>query len=47
MRAGTIFMFALLVGSMGLSACAPLIGAGAVVAADKVEEDKTGGDGLF
>lgn len=30
-----------------LSACGPLVGAGAVVAADKVVEEKEGGDGLF
>ena len=38
-------------GTLALSGCAPAIlagmGAGAVVAADKVSEDKKGGDGIF
>ena len=30
-----------------LSACGPLIGAGAIVAADEVVEETEGGEGLF
>jgi len=30
-----------------LSACGPLVGAGAVVAADTVAEEEQGGEGLF
>jgi len=30
-----------------LSACGPLVGAGAVVAADTVVEEQEGGEGLF
>lgn len=30
-----------------LGACAPLIGAGALVVADTIAEDENGGDGLF
>jgi hypothetical protein len=30
-----------------LSACGPLVGAGAVVAADTVVEEEEGGEGLF
>jgi hypothetical protein len=38
----------LLVASLSLSACAPLIfGGGAAVVADQVAEDQNGGDGLF
>lgn len=36
-----------LCGTLLTSACAPLIGAGAVVAADKAVENEDGGDGLF
>ena len=32
---------------IGLGACAPLVGAGAVVAADEIEEREDGDDGLF
>ncbi|WP_167853564.1 hypothetical protein [Roseovarius aestuariivivens] len=35
-------------GSMtALQACAPAIGAGAVVAADQIIEEEEGGDGIF
>ena len=30
-----------------MSACGPVVGAGAVVAADKVAEEEDGDDGLF
>lgn len=37
-----------LAGSLpALSACGPLVGAGAVVAADTVVEEEEGGEGLF
>ncbi len=40
-----------IIGSSALSGCVPLLiagaGAGAVVAADSVNENKQGGDGLF
>ena len=39
---------AALIGSLALSACAPLlVGGGAAVVADQVAEDQQGGDGLF
>lgn len=40
-------VIALLGGVIVLSGCAPLIGAGAVVATDKIVEHENGGEGLF
>ena len=40
-------ILALLLSVPVLSACGPLIGAGAVVAADKVVEEENGDEGLF
>ena len=36
----------LAIGGFGVTGCAPLIGAGAIVAADEMAE-RDGGDGLF
>ena len=43
----TWMAIALLTGVTGLSACGPLVGAGAVVAADKIAEEENGDEGLF
>ncbi|WP_413870466.1 hypothetical protein [Albidovulum sp.] len=40
-------VLSLLLSATTLSACGPLIGAGAAVAADEAAEDNNGDDGLF
>lgn len=40
-------LLALLGSTTALQACAPAIGAGAIVAADQIVEEEEGGDGLF
>jgi hypothetical protein len=46
LRAGPKTLVALL-GLLTLASCGPLIGAGAVVAADEYQEREDGDDGLF
>jgi len=47
MRVKVWMLLAVLIGNLALGACAPLVGAGAVVAADEIKEQEDGGDGLF
>ena len=42
-----IWILLAVLSALGTSACAPLVGAGAVVAADEIKEREDGDDGLF
>ncbi|MGG7644184.1 hypothetical protein ACQ5SP_05170 [Rhodovulum sp. YNF3179] len=46
MRKTIWIVLSLAIGGVGLTGCAPLIGAGAIVAADELAE-RDGDDGLF
>ena len=51
MKPTPLAILTLILGTLTLSGCAPVVlagmGAGAVVAVDKASEDKQGGDGIF